>query len=62
MNREQLTVIRGLVGDAIAQQDLPALEKAYRDFRAGMDSLKADFEQQLRVDEQKTPAGQEVPQ
>ncbi|MFF2244371.1 hypothetical protein ACFVTM_09350 [Arthrobacter sp. NPDC058130] len=47
----QRRVIRALVGDAIAREDLPALEGAYRDFRAGMDSLKATFEQQTRASE-----------
>ncbi|GAA4045738.1 hypothetical protein GCM10023063_35920 [Arthrobacter methylotrophus] len=52
LNRVQLMIVRDLVGEAIAREDLPALESAYRDFRTGMDSLKATFEQQTRAGEQ----------
>ena len=52
LTTEQLVVIRELVGDAIAREDLPALEAAYRDFRAGMDQLKASFEQLTRASDQ----------
>lgn len=44
MNRplrsEQVDIIRELVGDAVAQEDLPALERAYGDFKAAMDGLR----------------------
>lgn len=45
LTNEQLTVIRGLVGDAVAREDRSALEGAYRDFRSGMDTLRESFEQ-----------------
>jgi hypothetical protein len=48
----QLAAIRELVGEDIAREDLPALESAYRDFRAGMSELKASFEQLPRAVEQ----------
>lgn len=48
----QLAAIRDLVGEDIAREDLPALEAAYRDFRAGMAELKASFEQRTRAAEQ----------
>lgn len=60
LNPEQLMIVQDLVGDTIAQDDLPALEAAYRDFRAGMDSLKATFEQQTRSGEEAGAAEQEV--
>ncbi|MGO4806881.1 hypothetical protein AB4089_17345 [Arthrobacter sp. 2MCAF15] len=60
LNPEQLMVVQDLVGDTIAREDLPALEGAYRDFRAGMDSLKAAFEQQTRSGEKAGAAEQEV--
>ncbi|MFJ5956508.1 hypothetical protein ACIQC5_11180 [Paenarthrobacter sp. NPDC092416] len=47
----QLAAIRELVGKDIALEDLPALEAAYRDFRAGMAELKASFEQLTRTAE-----------
>lgn len=43
LNREQLDVVRDLVGAEITKEDLEALETAYSDFRAGMDSLEATF-------------------
>lgn len=45
LTSEQFAVIRELVGDEIAREDLPALETAYRDFRTGMHELKSAFEQ-----------------
>lgn len=55
---EQLLIVSGLVGDAIAREDLPALEAAYRDFRAGMDELKSSFEQLTRASDQAVSADQ----
>ena len=60
LNPEQLMVVQDLVGDTIAREDLPALEAAYRDFRAGMDSLKATFEQRTRSGEKAGEREQEV--
>ncbi|QNE15910.1 hypothetical protein [Pseudarthrobacter sp. NBSH8] len=54
----QLVVIRDLVGNAIAREDLPALEAAYRDFRAGMDELKSSFEQLTLASDQAGSADQ----
>lgn len=48
----QMAAIRELVGEDIALEDLPALEAAYRDFRAGIAELKASFEQLTRAAEQ----------
>lgn len=44
LTSEQLMIVSALVGAAIAREDRPALEAAYRDFRAGMDELKSAFE------------------
>ncbi|BCW43627.1 hypothetical protein [Arthrobacter sp. StoSoilB5] len=59
LSSHQLAIVRELVGASIAQQDLPALESAYRDFRTGMYSLKAAFEQQILL-EKETDAKREV--
>lgn len=59
LTSEQHQVIRGLVGDAIAREDLPALEAAYRDFRAGMDELKSSIEQLTRASGQAGGTDQE---
>ncbi|MBP1235263.1 hypothetical protein JOE40_000731 [Arthrobacter sp. PvP102] len=50
MSSEQLVVIRELVGDEISREDLPALEAAYADFRAGMAELKVSFERLTRAE------------
>ncbi|MET3142311.1 MULTISPECIES: hypothetical protein [unclassified Arthrobacter] len=52
LSSEQLMVIRELVGEVIAREDLPALEAAYRDFRAGMDELQSSFEHLTRPSDQ----------
>ena len=52
LSSHDLAIVRELVGASIAQQDLPALESAYRDFRTGMDSLKAAFEQQILLEKE----------
>jgi len=52
LSSHHLAIVRDLVGSSIAQQDLPALESAYRDFRTGMDSLKAAFEQQILLEKE----------
>jgi len=52
LSSQHLAIVRELVGASIAQQDLPALESAYRDFRTGMDSLKAAFEQQILLEKE----------
>lgn len=54
----QLIIVSGLVGEAIAREDLPALEAAYRDFRAGMDELKSSFERLTRASDQAVSADQ----
>jgi hypothetical protein len=54
----QLLIVSELVGEAIAREDLPALEAAHRDFRAGMDELKSSFEQLTRASDQAVSAGQ----
>lgn len=54
----QLIIVSGLVGEAIAREDLPALEAAYRDFRAGMDELKSSFEQLTLASDQAGSADQ----
>ena len=59
LSSQQLAIVRELVGASIAQLDLPALESAYRDFRTGMDSLKAAFEQLILL-EKETDAKREV--
>jgi hypothetical protein len=50
LSSEQLVVIRELVGDEISREDLPALEAAYADFRAGMAELKVSFERLTRAE------------
>lgn len=37
-------IISEIVGDSIARDDLPAVERAYQDFRIGMDQLRKTFE------------------
>lgn len=58
LTSEQLLIVSGLVGEAIAREDLPALEAAYRDFRAGMDELKSSFGKLTRAADQAGSAGQ----
>jgi hypothetical protein len=41
---EQRAVLAGLVGEEIAAEDEPAVDKAYADFRAGMDRLREAFD------------------
>jgi hypothetical protein len=41
---QHFKIIREIVGDSIARDDLPAVERAYNDFRAGMDQLRRSFE------------------
>ncbi|MEZ2388047.1 hypothetical protein AB6813_00625 [bacterium RCC_150] len=47
----QIMIIRDLVGERIASEDMPALELAFRDFQAGMDSLKTAFAQRISAAE-----------
>jgi hypothetical protein len=56
----QLIIVNELVGDTIAREDLPALEAAYRDFRAGMEELKSSFEHLTRASDQDGSAHQSV--
>ncbi len=43
LSQQQLDIIRNLVGSELAAEDLPALERAYGDFRAAMDTLGEAF-------------------
>lgn len=41
---QHFRIIREIAGDAIAREDMPAVERAYQDFRVGMDELRKTFE------------------
>ncbi|MGN6405515.1 hypothetical protein [Sinomonas sp.] len=43
LTAEQRAVLAGLVGEDVAREDEAAVDQAYADFRAGMDTLKEAF-------------------
>ncbi|UZX03182.1 hypothetical protein F8G81_11650 [Arthrobacter sp. CDRTa11] len=49
---QHFKIISEIVGDAIARDDLPAVERAYTDFRSGMDQLRRTFES-VRAEEER---------